>query len=257
MNQAYAKIIDYEPQRRLNMDLIAHRGDSQYAPENTLIAFEQARDKGASCVEFDVMLTQDAELIVFHDETLDRTTNGRGRVDEHSLQAIQSLDAGQWFNPRFTGTRVPTFVETMACLGHVGLDANIEIKPCGNTAIQTAEATCQLLKAHWPAHQKKPLLSSFNWDCLGLSLEVAPEYPRGLLLDRWRGDCCILATQYACFSIHVPYRAVTSARVDLIKRAGFRVYVYTVNTQKRASKLAAIGVDAIFSDNPRLLLSNP
>ena len=92
----------------------AHRGHSIAAPENTLPALIAAAEHGATCCEIDVVLTRDDEIVLLHDEILDRTTDGRGRVADYDLAALRELDAGAWFDPRFAGTRVPTLAEALA-----------------------------------------------------------------------------------------------------------------------------------------------
>src|SRR3990167_7450135 len=109
--------------------VIAHRGASAYAPENTLAAFRKAHDLGIQWIEFDVMLSADHVPIIFHDNLLDRTTNGRGEVGDFSFKALHELDAGAWFNPKFSGEHIPSLQDTVAFLRQTGMAANIEIKP--------------------------------------------------------------------------------------------------------------------------------
>ena len=106
----------------------AHRGHSVAAPENTIPAFQAAVDLGATVLEIDVVLTRDDAIVLMHDEILDRTTNGKGRVAARDLAVIQALDAGAWFDPKFTGTRVPTLTKTLAFARSVGVGLLIEIK---------------------------------------------------------------------------------------------------------------------------------
>lgn len=250
-NHTQAQAITTEPAQLIY--LIAHRGDSQHAPENTLSAFRMAKQKGADCVEFDVMLTKDGQPIIMHDDTLDRTTNGTGLVSESTLAYIQSLDAGNWFDPYFKEERVPTLNETLTLLTNLDLHANIEIKPCGDTAIQTAKMTIEAIQYQWPESKKPPLISSFNQECLAVCLELAPEYPRAIILDKWQDNCCELATKLRCSNIHLNYMVLTKERVELIKNKGFQVYAYTVNDQLIAHQMENWGVNAIFSNNPTLL----
>lgn len=233
--------------------LIAHRGASALAPENTLCAFRMAKEKGADWVEFDVMLTQDEVAVVFHDETLDRTTNGTGLISEHTLAQIKALDAGEWFNKSFKKERIPTLEETINLLIALDLNANIEIKPCGDTVSKTTKTVLDIIKKNWPQHKPTPFLSSFNLQCLELACSEAPTYPRGLLLDEWREDCCMLAAKYKCMSINLAYRVLTKERIDQMKAAGFLIAAYTVNQKERASHLAQLGVDMIISDHVELL----
>ena len=106
----------------------AHRGHSIAAPENTIPAFQAAVDVGATVLEIDVVLTRDEEIVLMHDEILDRTTNGKGRVADHDLAAIRKLDAGAWFGPEFAGTRVPTLAETIDFARDTSVGLLIEIK---------------------------------------------------------------------------------------------------------------------------------
>jgi glycerophosphoryl diester phosphodiesterase len=105
-----------------------HRGNSMNAPENTLPALESARRQGASSCEIDVMLSRDGEIVLCHDELLDRTTDGKGKVADHDLAALKMLDAGAWFSPEFAGTRIPTLTETIEAARALGLGLVVEIK---------------------------------------------------------------------------------------------------------------------------------
>ena len=107
--------------------LVAHRGFKAKYPENTMTAFKAGVDAGAQMVELDVHLTRDHELVVIHDDTLDRTTNGEGPVDEYTLTELKRLDAGHWFHPRFAGEQIPTLREVLRQLSHRVL-INIEVK---------------------------------------------------------------------------------------------------------------------------------
>ncbi|MDF1683116.1 MAG: glycerophosphodiester phosphodiesterase family protein [Legionellaceae bacterium] len=234
-------------------DLIAHRGSSAHFPENTLEAFRAAKHSGADCVEFDVMLTNDGEAIIFHDETLDRTTNGTGYVGDCTLEYIKTLDAGSWFNPSFQSIHVPTLIESIQLLTELNLNANIELKPCGDTAVQTTQVALELVKKYWPKDKKPPLISSAHLQCLEEAYRDYPEYPRALLLDEWEEDCCDRAKKYDCFSINICHESLTSERVIKIKDAGFFVYAFTVNKRSQAENLKQLGVDGIFSDYPQLL----
>lgn len=105
-----------------------HRGNSMHAPENTLAALESARRQGASACEIDVVLSRDGEIVLSHDELLDRTTDGKGPIGDHDLAALQALDAGAWFAPEFAGTRLPTLTEAIEAAKSLGLGLVIEIK---------------------------------------------------------------------------------------------------------------------------------
>ncbi len=130
--------------------VIGHRGAAARAPENTLAGLRKAHELGAGWVEFDVMLSSDGVPILIHDETLERTTSGSGRVDRHSAAEIQALDAGSWFDPAFRDERVPTLSEAVAVLLELNLGANVEIKPSTGYAQRTGEVVAALLQRTWP-----------------------------------------------------------------------------------------------------------
>lgn len=233
--------------------IIGHRGAAGYAPENTLAAFEKARVLGCYFIEFDVMLSADGEAFIFHDENIKRTTNGRGEFGLLTAEYLRSLDTGHWYAKKFRGEKILSFQEAIAWLNESGLHANIEIKPYPGQTEATTIAVLTHINRYWPQDKKLPLVSSFDIDALTLCHSIAPEIPRGLLLDKWQDNWQKLAKDLQCFSVHLSRRAATKARVLAIKEQGYLVYVYTVNWRRRATKLLSWGVDAVFSDYPDLL----
>lgn len=238
----------------LNLDkvIIAHRGASGYAPENTLAAFEKARMLGCRWIEFDVMLSADKEAFVFHDEVLNRTTNGRGRFEDTDSETLKTLDAGRWFSKQFQGEPIPTLQTALNWLILNDMQANIEIKPVHQTIEETTITVLSLLNRYWPKNKPWPLLSSFAPEALALCQSIAPEMPLGLLMDTWQDNWFNMARELKCFSIHVNQRALTKARVWAIKEQGYILCVYTVNRKRQARKWFDWGVDALFSDYPDL-----
>src|SRR5690606_10077395 len=105
-----------------------HRGNSMHAPENTLAALESARRQGASACEIDVVLSRHGEIVLSHDELLDRTTDAKGAIGDHDLAALQALDAGAWFCPEFGGTRIPTLIEAIEAAKSLGRGLGVEMK---------------------------------------------------------------------------------------------------------------------------------
>ncbi len=235
--------------------IIAHRGAKAAAPENTLAAMRRAHAEGASWVEFDVKLTHDGVPVVIHDETLERTTNGRGRVADLTLDQIRRFDAGRWFSPAFVGERVPTLSETLALLASLGMGFNLEIKPCPGRAVETAEAALKMVEAEWPADKPTPVISSFNRDSLKAARRVAPDLPRGYLAEalgrRWQEEVRSLA----CRTLHPGWRRLTRAQVKAAKAAGWPVLVWTVNEPARARELIGWGVDGLITDRPEALIA--
>jgi len=233
--------------------IIGHRGAAGYAPENTMASFEKAYALGCRFIEFDVMLSADNEAFIFHDETLERTTNGQGDFGLSTSEYLQSLDAGSWFSKEFAGEKIPTLLDAIHWLVKREVHANIEIKPYPGFTRQTTQAVLEHIENYWPKEKPLPLVSSFCHDALAICREQSKDLPLGLLLDKWQDNWLELAKAYRCTSVHLSRRIATASRVLEIKRHGYIVYVYTVNRERLALKLQSFGVDALFSDYPDLL----
>jgi glycerophosphoryl diester phosphodiesterase len=233
--------------------IIAHRGASGYAPENTMAAFDKAFALGCRVIEFDVMCSSEGEPFVIHDDSLKRTTNGRGQVGQMNATYLEGLDAGSWFSKEFKEERIPHLQEVLKWLVFTSVQANIEIKPFPGRSEQTTTAVLSSLHRHWPANKPLPLISSFDWEALSLCRSIAPELPLGLLLSHWDEQKLTDAKQLDCYSIHFNQRVLTEKRVQEVKNQGYVVCAYTVNRKRLAQKLFQWGVDAIFSDYPDLL----
>lgn len=234
--------------------VIGHRGAAGSAPENTLESIRRAYQLGARWVEFDTKLTADGAVILMHDETLERTTDGRGRVARTPYRAIAKLDAGGWFGPAFAGARVPRLEAALALLLELGLAANIEIKPCPGRERETAAAVVRLVRRDWPARRDWPLLTSFSIASLETVRDLAPELPRGLLAwanpELWRRECGRLG----CRTFHCSNRFLP-ADLGMVRRAGLGLAVYTVNSRDEARQLLSRGVDCIITDRPDAILA--
>jgi glycerophosphoryl diester phosphodiesterase len=235
--------------------LLAHRGGGGLAPENTLSGLRLARRLGYDGVEFDVKLTADGAAILMHDDTLDRTTTGGGRVALARLAGVSELDAGSWFGRAFAGERVPTFREAAETCRSLGLWANVEIKPCAGREVETGAAVAKDALHSWAGDGNPPLLSSFSRAALAEARRVAPSLARGLLvadvLEDWQAEL----TALGCVALHVDHEHVTPALVAAVHAAGCALLSYTVNDPGRAAELYAFGVDCIVTD--RLDLFEP
>ncbi|AAO90186.1 glycerophosphoryl diester phosphodiesterase [Coxiella burnetii] len=233
--------------------VIAHRGASLSAPENTVAALREAKRLGARWVEFDVRLTRDGQAIIFHDPWLGRTTNGRGMVSKAHYAHIAELDAGNWFNPQFANERVPTFAEYLKEAASLNLGVNIELKATPSHASDLAKQVFQELKEHWPVWLPKPLISSFSLACLRAMREQSDDCLLGYLPNRWRDNWEALLAANQCVSIHLNYKQLTAERIKMIKQTSYYLLAYTVNDSQLATDLLSQGVDAVVSDNPELL----
>lgn len=228
--------------------IVAHRGGGTLAPENTLAAIRLGAELGFRGVEFDVMLAADGEPVLMHDQTLERTTSGRGAVSAHSAPQLARLDAGVWKGRRWRGEPVPRLEQAAQLCHALGLWANVEIKPASGYERRTGEAVARATHALWRDAALPPVLSSFSPLALGAARAAAPELPRGLLLKRippyWRE----LARDLECVALHCKGRLLTQALVRAMHEAGFAVLAWTVNDPRTAKKLLRWGVDCIVTD---------
>jgi glycerophosphoryl diester phosphodiesterase len=233
--------------------IISHRGASVYAPENTLVAFETAHALGSNTVEFDVMLSADDQAFIFHDLNLSRTTNGTGELGLTNSTILKTLDAGSWFAEKFCGVNIPTLEETLELILNLSMNANIEIKPYPGCTEQTTRKTLEIINSLWPKSKPLPLISSFDLRAMELCQNIAPQYPKGLLLHSWRNDALDLAKKLNCCSIHLSRRIATEKRIKLLKQHGYYICVYTIDQKTEAQKFISWGVDSIFSNDPLVL----
>lgn len=232
---------------------IGHRGARQEAPENTLAGLREAARQGACWVEVDVTLSADGVPVILHDFTLERTTNGHGRVREWTFAALQALDAGG-------GEPVPALAAVLAEVRRLGLGLNLEIKPDPGREAATVWRVLAALRRVYPApvrHRASAglLLSSFSPRILSLLAAGAPGWRRGLLLCGLRSGWGRLARAGRVSSLHLPGSHVCAAGVRACRRHGWPVLVYTVNRPRLARCLRALGVTAIFTDCPGRMLA--
>jgi glycerophosphoryl diester phosphodiesterase len=234
--------------------IIAHRGDKAHAPENTLAAFRLAAEKGADAIEFDVKLSADAQVIVLHDQTVERTTNGTGNVSGLPLAALRELDAGTWFYEQFRGEKIPTLEEVFETVGK-RLLMNVELTNYATPNDGLVPRVVDLVKKH--ALQERILFSSFLPRNLRKARMLLPGVSRGLLAMPgilgvwarsfgWQGDF---------FALHPNLRDVNSSLTRRVHAAGKRLHVWTVNLAEDLERMIDLGVDAIFTDDPGLALN--
>ena len=226
--------------------VIAHRGNSSAAPENTLAAFRSALDVGADMVEMDVHLSADGHVIVMHDESVTRTTQGQGRLRDMSWPQIQQLDAGRWFNPRFTGEPVPALDEALRLLaGKAG--ACIEIK---HEDPRLAMEVMRLLDQN--GMRERSLIISFIEKPL-LLCRGQPNRPRLSLLGT-QIDMIDRACAAGLDGVQPQFEIVDQHFVERAHHAGLFVAVWTVNDPVILRRMIDQGVDGITTDHPGQLL---
>ncbi|MEE8445055.1 MAG: glycerophosphodiester phosphodiesterase [Alphaproteobacteria bacterium] len=234
---------------------MGHRGARGHAPENTMAGLRKAAELGCRWVEFDVKLTADGELILFHDNTLERTTDGKGAVADKSLAEMRSLDAGRWFSPDFTGEAVPTLDEAMAFLAARGIGANVEIKASTGREAETGAAVARALSGRWMGGPLPPFMCSFSAESLIAARQAAAQIPRALLSLKFPRDWPARLEQLGCAAFHVLHRRLNEARVGAIRAQGYRVLAFTVNDTVRAAELLGWGVESIITDYPERILA--
>lgn len=213
--------------------VIGHRGAAGLAAENTLPSFRRAYACGVNAVELDVYVVE-GELVVIHDDTLERTTNGTGAMLGVGLATLRRLDAGD-------GAQVPLLGEVVDELPKsVGL--NVELKGPG-----TAAPVAEFLARH---ESLDVVVSSFDHDQLRAFRKLAPEARVAPLFSRWRAGMWRTATELEAWSIHLSRRVVTAGRLQEARRRGLKVFVYTVNELAEAQRLVALGATGVFTDYP-------
>lgn len=194
------------------------------------------------------MLASDGVPVLIHDETLERTTTGSGRVAQTESGSLVRLDAGRWFAPEFAGETVPLFADAAALCIQLGLWANVEIKSDKGAERATGHAVAAVSARLWRNAPHAPLLSSFSVDALEAARETSPSLLRALLVDGIPPDWQERMVSLACVSLHCDYRKLTVEQAKSVREAGYALVCYTVNEVETARKLFASGVDAIITD---------
>ena len=233
--------------------VIAHRGACDVAPENTLAAFQAALAAGADAVEMDVTRCATGEIVVIHDSTVDRTTDGKGRVGEMDLATLRELDAGAWFSPKFAGERIPLLQEVLELCAN-RLRVNIEIKGMGWRGDGIDREIAQLIRARGLA--RGTLVSSFNALALQRTALVAPELQRGFLHHPAQPESIVRAlSRFVAESqaLHPHHSLVTERYMRWARRQGYRVNTWTVNEPREMLRVISLGVDGIITNHPALL----
>ncbi len=232
--------------------VIAHRGASAHAPENTLPAFLLAVEQGAHAIELDAKLTRDGHVVVIHDQTVYRTTGETGTVREMTLAALRRLDAGSHFDVAFRYERIPTLEEVLTVLGHRTF-INIELTNYASPADALPEKAAELVARFGLAD--RVFFSSFNPLALIRVRRRLPETPIALLaLPGLPGSLARsrLGRLLKYQALHPALPDVNPALVATAHKYKSRLHVYTVNRSADMRRLYQMGVDGIFTDDPLL-----
>lgn len=230
--------------------VIGHRGACGYAPENTLASIRKAADLGAQWVEFDVKLTADLKPVLFHDSSLGRTSDGKGKVSQFTLEELRALDVGSWYSPDYVGERIATLGEAIELLAARGLGAMVELKASPGQENHTGRITAEYLLKHWPDDLPAPMLVSFSEKSLAAAREIAPQFPAGLNVRPVPKNWQQRLERLGCTSLHCRHQYLTRAQAQEIIATGTKLRCFTVNSVRRARTLASWGVHGIFSNFP-------
>ena len=236
------------------VQIIAHRGASKYVPENTLEAFQKAHELGCQFIECDIALTKDLIPILMHDDTLNRTTNGKGRVDEYSSDFIQNLDAGSWMNAQLSHLRIPTFKDALSWHASTKGWFNFEIKSVDLDKVEIAVSSI-LNVFHQASYTQHIVFSSFQYEIMKALNQKESNIDKAYLSSEANDDVLEKALETGCYQLNVSKLWVTEHFIEKAHQRGLKVGVYTVNDVKDFNRLKSWGVDAVFTDDLKAIKS--
>lgn len=249
----FEKIVPYW-EGRFPTRVIAHRGFSGEFPENTRIAFQKAIEVGSDMIELDIRFSKDGRLVVMHDATLERTTNGEGKVADYTLKELKELDAGSKFSPRFAGEKVPTLQEILE-LAKDRVPVNIEMKnqDPGRLPIEelAARALGEVKKA---GMERQVIFSSFYPSALERIRELDPRLWVAFLYHRHWNSISEASAGRSFSVLNLRSQFLTKSKIAKIREAGIRINVYTVNAEDELEQFVRWGVDGIITNHPDKLI---
>jgi len=226
--------------------VIAHRGASGHAPENTFAAFQRAVELGATFIETDLHVTRDGRFVAIHDSTVGRTTNGSGEVHEFTLEELRQVDAGMWFDRDFMGERVPTLEEILEFSRKHDVVFYLELKYAAVWGMDHA-LVAALQKAQ---SAPRTIVISFDPATLTPLRRLDPSIMTGLLVEEARADCIQAAVDLGARQLCPKVSSVTPKLVEEAHRADLQVVTWTANTMGDMRAMIAAGVDGIMTDFP-------
>jgi len=232
--------------------VLAHRGASILTPENTAASFQLAIDKGVDGVEFDVQMTKDDQLVIIHDEKVDRTTNAKGYVKDFTLKEIKALDVGITFSEKYKGEKILTLEETLEIVKDCDM-INVELK---NGLIKYPNLEEKVISTIRLCHlEEKVILSSFNHYSIHKISKMAPDIFTGILYGEILYNPWDYAKHVGANAINPHYLCVSGEIIKQSQENGIKVNVYTVNNEKDITKMIKEGVDIIITDYPERAIS--
>lgn len=234
------------------VDNVAHRGATGYAPENTIAAFDKGVEMKADYIEIDVQRSKDGKLVIIHDTTVDRTTDGTGSVKDLTFEQLRSLDAGSWKGEEFKGEKIPTFDEILDTYhGKVGI--LIELKAPELYPGIEAQVAQELIERNLDKPQnEKIIIQSFNFESMKITNSLLPKVPIGVLTSNRAHTTEQALQEFATYAdyFNPSYGIVSKELVDQVHALGMKIQSWTVRSQEAADFLLEMNVDGIITDYP-------
>lgn len=230
------------------MKIYAHRGSSGTHPENTIAAFKEAARLPIAGVEFDVHLTKDLQLVVVHDESIDRTSNGQGYVKDKTLKELKTYDFGSWFSEEFKNERIPTLEEVLEVFSPTEHHINIELK---SDVFQYPELEKHVLAQVQSLDlEDQVVISSFNHEAIRKMNRLRPSMETALLFMETLVEPLDYMRNVPADALHLFLPAALRPFAKEVIEEGCTVRVFTVNKEEHVDALKEVGVHAIFTDFP-------
>ena len=229
----------------------AHRGFSGKYPENTMLAFEKAVEIGADGVELDVQLTKDGEVVIIHDETIDRTTDGKGYVVDYTYEELSKFDASNTKTGKMRLNKNPTLKEYFELVKDLDFVTNIELKTGINQYLGIEEKVYKLIKEY--KLEKKVIISSFNHFSILRMKKIAPELKCGFLSEDWIIDAGAYTASHGIECFHPRFNNLIPEVVEELKKNNIEINTWTVNKEEDIKDLINKGIDILIGNYPDLV----
>ena len=229
----------------------AHRGFSGKYPENTMLAFEKAVEIGADGVELDVQLTKDGEVVIIHDETIDRTTDGKGYVVDYTYEELSKFDASYIYTGKRGFNKIPTLKEYFELVKDLDFVTNIELKTGINQYLGIEEKVYKLIKEY--KLEKKVIISSFNHFSVLRMKKIAPKLKCGFLSEDWIIDAGAYTASHGIECFHPRFNNLIPEVVEELKKNNIEINTWTVNREEDIKDLIDKGIDILIGNYPDLV----
>ncbi|MGB1238462.1 MAG: glycerophosphoryl diester phosphodiesterase [Pseudomonadales bacterium] len=230
--------------------IMAHRGLSSLAPENSLSALRLAAEHGAKWVEIDAIACGDNTIVTWHDNSVDRCSDGSGSMAEHTAQSIQSLDCGSWFGEAYSGEKMATIEQAIVLIKELGMGLNLEFKLYDNSPEKVVAPVLELLKKHWDDNDKL-IISSFDLAALQYCREQDSQLKLGRLYDEIPDNWADELTAIQAVSLHCNYKHLREEQARAVKAAGYALLCYTPNDPAEIEQFWGWGMDSAITDYPQ------